>query len=95
MCRWLRSWYRSQVIAVIRHQRAELRRLRKANALVDEALWREIGDTPFELSKKEYRRLMKHRSRMGAARFDEASNIEFDIDPENPRIVRLKRPASC
>ena len=35
---------------------------------------------------------MKMRSRMGGAKFDEMSSFEFDIDPENPRIVRQKPP---
>ena len=94
MFRWLRAWFRSQRELALQYQREELSRLRQQQELLSAAMWREFGDEPFELSEKEYRRLMKHRSRLGAARFDELSSLEFNIDPENPRMVRQKAPTS-
>jgi len=92
MFRWLQDWYRRQREAVIRQKEEELRLLRIENELSSKAFWREFGDEPFELTEKEYRRMMKRRSQLGAARFDEQSCFEFGIDPSNPRVVRHKPP---
>ena len=94
MFRWLRNWLQSQREEAIRRQREELSCLRQEQERLNEAIWQEFGDEPYELAEKDYRRLMKIRSRMGAARFDELSSLEFDIDPENPRMVRQKPPSS-
>jgi len=93
MFRWLRAWLQSQREEATRRQREELSRLRQEQERLNEAVWQESGDEPYELSEKDYCRLMKMRSRMGAAKFDEMSSLEFDIDPENPRLVRQKPPA--
>ena len=92
MFRWLRAWLQSQREEAIRRQREEQSRLRQERERLSEAVWQELGDEPYELSEKDYRRLMKMkmRSRMGADKFDEMSSLQFDIDPENPRLVRQK-----
>lgn len=96
MFRWLRNWLRSQSQweEALRRQREELSCLRQEQERSNEAIWQEFGDEPYELAEKDYRRLMKLRSRMGAAKFDETSSLEFDIDPKNPRMVRQKPPSS-
>jgi hypothetical protein len=93
MFRWLRAWLQSQGEEAIRRRREELSRLRQEQKRWNEAVWQEFGDEPYELNERDYRRLMKMRSQMGADKFDEMSSLKFDIDPDKARLVRQKPPA--
>ena len=86
MFRWLRAWLQSHRDEVTRRQREETSRLRQQQERLNEAAWQEFGDEPYELSEKDYRRLMKMRSRMGAAKFDEWTSWLKSIETIGPVV---------